>query len=66
MLSLSKLWDVVKDKGADVQRISKFWTQLSNWTTMITLQLGGKNLSNLEAIGQELINKGFIGENIEN
>ena len=34
-MSLSKLWDIVKDRGACyavVHGVTKSWTQLSNWT----------------------------------
>ena len=31
--SLSKLWEIVKDRCAEVYRVAKSWTWLSHWTT---------------------------------
>ena len=39
-MNLSKLWETVKDREAwyaVVREVANSWTQLSNWTTMITI-----------------------------
>ena len=44
-MSLSKLRETVKDRGiwcAAVHGVTKSWTQLSNWTTVILISLQGK------------------------
>ena len=41
-MSLSKLWDVLEDRGAwyaAVHGIAKSWTKLSNWTTISSCHL---------------------------
>ena len=44
-MSLSKLWKIVKDRGAwcaAVHGVSSSRTQLSDWTTMKSAQVGTK------------------------
>ena len=42
-MSLSRLWEVVKDREAwraVIHRVAKSWTQLSNWTTYMKEAIG--------------------------
>ena len=49
-MSLSKLWEIMKEREAAVHGVAKIWTQLKNWTTIYlshvtkTLYLVSNNL----------------------
>ena len=59
-MSLSKLWELVKDKEAwraAVHRVTKSWTRLSNWTQLTVLMgfPGGSVIKNLPAMQESQV-----------
>ena len=51
-MNLSKLWEIVKDRCAIVQGVTKNQTQLSNWTTTAICSVLYAKLKN-DWVGQE-------------